>query len=239
VEIPFDLDPEAITEDRDGNQMRGSTRDDVISARVVGCFQLNKHDVWVDKYNDQRWVIHKIRHTAEMKGFPLVMQVELRLAPYTHAVYHVEVGGEPPELPGPTLPGTGTGSITVDHDYCGPDNLAYMDGSGNGISGAVIRAFRKVDFDAGMTGSAYVQAQTTTVANGRWARALLLDPGEYSFQFFKTGEFGPDWLHIEVKDKVPAASISSSESLKSSESGSSESSAPSDSSSSSSSFWSV
>jgi len=233
VPVPFqlwDLQPETIKEDRDANRMRGSTRDTALRARVLGCIQLNKHDAWVHASNDQRWIVHTIQHAAEMRGVPLVMQVELRLAPYTHAVYDVEVGGEPAALPGPVLPApeestAGEDAVLVDHDYGGADNLAYVDADGNAIVGATIKAFLKEDHLAGRTSEAYTQDSTTTTANGRWLRSFLLNPGEYRLVYEKKGVVGPDVVDITV----PLATSSSSSSNSSSSS----------SSNSSSSFWSV
>lgn len=98
----------------------------------------------------------------------------------------------------------GTGSILVDHNYGGKDNLAYEDKSGSGINGATIQAYRASDFNAGRRSSTYVVAQTKTDIDGRWVLPLMLDPGAYILSASKSGTvggsggFGPNFVAITV-----------------------------------------
>lgn len=192
----WDLDPETITEDLD-HSMRGTVRDDMVKARLTGCIQVNKYDLWVDGKNDQRWVVHKVEHKAEIRGVPIVVEVTLRLEPYTSPVYLIEVGGEDASLPGPVLPIIGTGSVEVNHDYGGVDALAfvmpvpseYCNGSEveAGVLGADVKVFTQADFDADLTTDDRIVARTSIMANGRWAETLMLDPGNYALCFEKPG----------------------------------------------------
>jgi hypothetical protein len=208
----FDLSPETIAENQDP-QGRLTTRDTVVTARVLGFPMLSKLDVWVDPKSDQRWVVDAVKHTAVVRGMPIVMEVTMRLAPFTDGVYRIEVGGEPAARDGPYLPGNGAGCVVVDHDYGGTDELAYTAGDGTPIAGATIKAFLSEDYDAALPGlpaDSQIRATSSTMANGRWSFALNLDPGDYVLVFEKTGQYGPDIARLTVRDPALASSDSSS-----------------------------
>lgn len=92
----------------------------------------------------------------------------------------------------------GLGAILVDHNYGGPDNLRYTDPSGVPIDNARIYIYLKSDYDAGRTGIEYLKGCSETDVNGRWKRAVMLDPEIYSIVFFKQGEYGPDVVEVIV-----------------------------------------
>ena len=124
-------------------------------------------------------------------------------------IYALEVGGEPAERPGPTLPILGCGSVVVDHNYGGVDNLVYRDATGYSVVGANVYVFRKDIFDdayPALPNRNLAIAGTTTRVNGRWTESLLLDPGDYAVIYEKPGEWGPDHDFITV---VPSDAESS------------------------------
>jgi len=86
----------------------------------------------------------------------------------------------------------GDGSILVDHNTGGADNLAYQTGGGAGIDNATVKAFLTTDYDAGSTTSAFVQGETTTDVNGQWEAPMQLDAGDYTFLYNAQGSYGPD-----------------------------------------------
>jgi hypothetical protein len=218
--LSLDMSPEAIIELRRATEPPGPSRPVDLKGRILGFPQVNKEDVWVDAKSDQRWFLHEVLHLSEWRGIPVVIQVGLRLAPYTDQVYQIEVGGEDADLAAPALPGTGPGTIRVDHDYCDPDALAYHDACGNGIVGATILAFTKADYDAGSRDAAHAVASSSTMANGRWSFAMLLCEGvDYVLVFEKPGLFGPDTVEITARAcDVSASSTSSNSSFWSSSS---------------------
>lgn len=57
--------------------------------RMLNVPQVTSYDVWVDKRSDHRWIIHRVDAAAEIRGVPIVVSCELRLAPYSHPVYNV------------------------------------------------------------------------------------------------------------------------------------------------------
>ncbi len=89
----FFVDMELIKrhEERDGMKMRGTINDIVVPARLCAEPQVNENDVWVDEDTDHRWYFHTIQHLAEIKGVPLVVKAELRLAPFTDVIYKLNI----------------------------------------------------------------------------------------------------------------------------------------------------
>jgi hypothetical protein len=92
----------------------------------------------------------------------------------------------------------GPGSVLVDHDYGGADNLAYKTAGGAGIDNALIKAYLRSNYDAGLTTNDYVVAQAQTNIFGRWVRSMVLDPAEYTLIYFKQGYYGPDRRNITI-----------------------------------------
>lgn len=52
---------------------------------------IDEGDVWVSKKTDDRYYIHKIQNTAEIRGVPLIASVELRPAPFTDVIYQIAI----------------------------------------------------------------------------------------------------------------------------------------------------
>lgn len=195
----WDLSPQV--DQSDVADVKGTTRvEPYVNARVIGFPALNKKDVWVNGSSDERWVIETIQVSAAIRGVPLVYQVRMGLIPFSNGMYTIEVGGEPPVRSGPLLPVTGCGSVQIDHDYGGLDELAYTTASGCGIVGADIYVFTKAVFDEhGVNADKTLAvAKTTTQTNGRWTRGLKVNPGEYVILFEKAGEYGPDTKTINA-----------------------------------------
>jgi hypothetical protein len=93
---------------------------------------------------------------------------------------------------------TGGGSVLVDHNYGGPDNLAYRTATGQGIVGATILAYITSDYTAGRTDSTYVVGRTVTIESGRWQLPLSLDPGDYTLVCVLPNVYGPNSTNITV-----------------------------------------
>lgn len=93
---------------------------------------------------------------------------------------------------------TGNGEVLVNHDYGGDDVLSYKRSTGQGIGDATVQAFLASDYNAGRRTRNYIQAESTTDVNGRWSRAMMLDPAEYVLVYYKQGEYGPDTYELTV-----------------------------------------
>jgi hypothetical protein len=69
----------------------GMEKKDVISGRFIGDPQMAAYDVWVNKHSDERYYIHTLNTKAHIRGVPLVIDAELRLAPYTDVIYLLDL----------------------------------------------------------------------------------------------------------------------------------------------------
>jgi len=94
----------------------------------------------------------------------------------------------------------GEGSVTVNHNTGGTDNLRYITSAGAGIEDAYVRAYLKADYDAGNRSAAFVKAVVRTGPDGRWVQDMKLDPATYVFEFVKQGAYGPDTKEVAVTE---------------------------------------
>lgn len=92
----------------------------------------------------------------------------------------------------------GNGSVEVDHDYGGTDELRLVDSGGLGVDGAKIRAYLKTDWDANRRGDAYVKGRSETDVNGRWLTPIWLDPATYTLAFSITGNNYSETTEVPV-----------------------------------------
>jgi hypothetical protein len=76
----------------DEQLMQGTVADAKTTGRMLMMPPfLSNDDIWISQKLDQRYTIGKIKVVAEMRGVPLVADVELRLLPYTHQVYKIAI----------------------------------------------------------------------------------------------------------------------------------------------------
>lgn len=69
-----------------------ATQDDiVVSAEMLMTELLGEADVWVAKHTDDRYFVHEVQHTEEIKGVPLIADVKLRPIPYSGIIYSIEI----------------------------------------------------------------------------------------------------------------------------------------------------
>jgi hypothetical protein len=93
----------------------------------------------------------------------------------------------------PALPNV----VKVDHNYGFPGSLRYQTAGGIPVEAAIIRVWKKADFDAGNTDAPL--AITMTNAQGNWVNPFNLTTGfTYVVQFAKEGLYGPDKTEIVV-----------------------------------------
>ena len=82
--------------------------------------------------------------------------------------------------------GGGSGSVTVDHDTGGADNLSAFDGNGVGIDGVEIRAYLATEWAVNPL-TATVRGRTWSVSSGHWSSTMALDPDTYTFVYSAPG----------------------------------------------------
>ncbi|SIN70076.1 hypothetical protein SAMN05444166_0232 [Singulisphaera sp. GP187] len=93
------------------------------------------------------------------------------------------------DLPSPAPNGygpIGTGSVTVNQDYPTAGNLSYQTVGGQGIGGALVRAYLASEY-ASNPNAATIRGQTLTLDTGAWANNIDLDPEDYKITFKADG----------------------------------------------------
>lgn len=87
-----ELQPHGSRNHLDEGQSRGTVDDEARTpARMLNSPQVHSYDVWVDATTDFRWIIHGIKSIVEIRGMPIVVMAELRLAPFSHPVYRIAI----------------------------------------------------------------------------------------------------------------------------------------------------
>lgn len=76
------------------NPSVGMESKSIITGRFIGDPQLYSYDVWVNGHSDERYYMHTLKVTAQVRGVPIVYDAELRYAPFTDIVYTVPIIGE-------------------------------------------------------------------------------------------------------------------------------------------------
>jgi hypothetical protein len=86
-----DLSPRTHRMHVDDQARRGTVKDIVVTGRMLMLPLIDEQDVWVSRKTDDRYYIHSIQHMAELRGVPLIANVELRPAPFTDVIYEIPV----------------------------------------------------------------------------------------------------------------------------------------------------
>lgn len=75
----------------DEGKARGTVNDIVVQARMLLTDLLFEDDLFINKVTDDRYYIHKVDHIAEMRGVPLIGNVELRPIPFSSIIYEIVI----------------------------------------------------------------------------------------------------------------------------------------------------
>lgn len=86
-----EMSPRSRRVQLDGGQSRGTVDDIVIQADMLMTDLMGEDDVFVAKKTDDRYFVHKIDHTAEVRGVPITGKVELRPVPYSSVIYTIQI----------------------------------------------------------------------------------------------------------------------------------------------------
>jgi hypothetical protein len=82
----------SLEQDRDHRQEdKGMDHQDVITARFIGDPSLYSYDVWVNRTSDERYYIHNVAVKGHVRGYPLIYDAELRLAPFSDIIYTFDI----------------------------------------------------------------------------------------------------------------------------------------------------
>jgi hypothetical protein len=86
-----DLSPVTRRRHIDDQAVRGTILDITVSARMLMLPLVDAQDVWVSRKTDDRYYIQAIQHVAELRGVPLIANVELRPAPFSDVIYRIPI----------------------------------------------------------------------------------------------------------------------------------------------------
>ena len=81
----YNLQPQSRDLQRDGD--RGTIDDQMVTGRFLGLPSLEQRDVWIDAHSDRRYIVHRVSNVAEMSQVPILVEAELRLAPFGDVIY--------------------------------------------------------------------------------------------------------------------------------------------------------
>lgn len=94
-----------------------------------------------------------------------------------------------PQPPPSGYSSAGSGSIAINHNTDGTDNLRYVDQTGAGVGGASVLIYFAGDWPTNLS---RVQAVATTGPDGRWLAPAFVSAGTYVAVFTIVGADGPD-----------------------------------------------
>ena len=86
-----EISPKTRHIELDAGQSRGTINDIIVQARMIATDLLSEEDVWVSEKTDDRYYIHSVQNIAEIRGVPLLAQVEMRPIAYTSPIYTIEI----------------------------------------------------------------------------------------------------------------------------------------------------
>ena len=86
-----DLSPVTRKKNIDDHGMRGTIQDIIVTGRMLMLPLIDELDVWISRKTDDRYYIQAIQDVAEIRGVPLIANVEMRPAPYTDVIYNIPI----------------------------------------------------------------------------------------------------------------------------------------------------
>jgi len=88
-------------------------------------------------------------------------------------------------------------TTALNEDTGGENNLQYVTAGGTPVDEAVVRVYKKIDWD--VQNLASVVGSTITNASGGWLNPVFVEPGEtYTIVYHKPNLYGPDTKEVTV-----------------------------------------
>lgn len=72
-------------------ESRATIDDIVVQAQMLMTDLMIEDDVWVNKLTDDRYFVHKVDSMIEVRGVPVLSNVELRPIPFSSAIYTIAI----------------------------------------------------------------------------------------------------------------------------------------------------
>jgi hypothetical protein len=70
---------------------RGTTADTTVKSHMANIWMVTEQDIWVNKVSDDRWFVHSVENTVEVRGVPISADVEMRLIPASSPIYGIKI----------------------------------------------------------------------------------------------------------------------------------------------------
>lgn len=86
-----DLAPFSGRRHLDDQATRGTVEDIVLQGRMLMMPIIEELDVWVSRKTDDRYYIQSIQDVAEIRGVPLIGNLQMRPAPFTDVIYNIAI----------------------------------------------------------------------------------------------------------------------------------------------------
>lgn len=86
-----ELSPRTRHMELDGGQNRGTIDDVRVRAEMLMVDLLGEDDIWVADATDDRYYVHEIQHTDEVRGVPVLAAVSLRPVAYSSVIYSIKI----------------------------------------------------------------------------------------------------------------------------------------------------
>jgi hypothetical protein len=87
----YDVSPQQEQSHRDNNQTRGTVNDIVVAGQFIAFPTVHSRDVWVAADSDRRYYVRSTRNLTEIMQVPVLVQAELRLAPFSDVIYNIPI----------------------------------------------------------------------------------------------------------------------------------------------------
>jgi hypothetical protein len=191
----------------DGNPNTNNSATPGLAVRALAYPPVQHEDIWVDAVSDRRYRVEEPKTVVSIAGQPLVVQLMLRLLPFSHVVYKIPVDRLSFRRFFADQPAIGNGCVPVNHDYPTIDNLSYRLSDCCGVAGASVKIFPATSLVNGDFSNAALIAETITTAAGHWQHVINMNPGTYVLVFEKPGVAGPDFVDLTIPEPESGLSI--------------------------------
>ena len=86
-----DLSPYSGRRHIDDDATRGTVTDLIMQGRMLMMPIVEPLDVWISRRTDDRYYVQSIQDVAEIRGVPLIGNLQMRPAPFTDVIYNIPI----------------------------------------------------------------------------------------------------------------------------------------------------
>lgn len=82
-----EITQQTMREAIDMQGLRGTVNDQTIQGRFFADKEFNTYDIWIARTTSERYFVQQVQNVEELRGIPVIYQIELRLVPPTNIIY--------------------------------------------------------------------------------------------------------------------------------------------------------